>query len=260
MKRRFTYYLFAALLFAQCNAFAGNDTLVIAISKFDAKGADTVWLKHFAKNVRFINLYKLSLGQAMVKMKQCNALLLTGGEDVNPALYHKENEQSFCEEADKRRDSLETASVLMAMQMRIPVLGICRGEQIMNVTNGGSLITDIPHNLGTSVQHNTLNGKTASHTVKLDPNSRLYAIIKQDSGTVNSFHHQCVERTGADFKAAARTHDGVIEAIEFRDPQYFAIGVQWHPERMPISSPFAYNIGYQFILEAQRNVAAAKRY
>jgi len=254
------YYLLVVFLFIQQSSlYAGDDPLVIAISKFDSKGYDTVWLKHFTKNVRFVNLYKLPMREAMVQLKQSNALLVTGGEDVDPALYGKGNELKRCEEPDYRRDTLEIAAIKFAMQMQIPVLGICRGEQIMNVANGGTLIIDIPGDIGKSVQHNTLNKKPAMHMVRLDRASRLYNIIKQDSGIVNSFHHQCVERVAPGFTKAATTRDHIIEAIELNDFNRFVFGVQWHPEQLPANSPFAYNLGKAFIAEANRIVASRKK-
>ena len=257
---RYTKYctLFAVFLLHYTARADNNDTIVVAISKFDVNGRDTTWLKHYSKNIKFVNLYNLPIRDAITALKYSNALLVTGGEDVNPAWYNKASEKARCGTLDDRRDTLEISAISIATRLEIPILGICRGEQILNVANKGSLIIDIPTDIGTKVIHNTVKDKKAMHMVKLDKKSRLYSIILQDSGMVNSFHHQCVERVAPGYSRVARSNDGIPEAIESNDIDAFIFGVQWHPEQMPETSPFSHNIGKAFIHEASRNLGSKK--
>ncbi len=112
-----------------------------------------------------------------------------------------------------------------------PFLGICRGEQFLNVAFGGSLIQHLPEK--TTESHNV--GAYASlgevmHEVEIEPDSRLFTIINKDNITVNSGHHQAIDRVGEGLWVVARTKQGVIEAIEGVDKSQFLLGVQWHPE------------------------------
>ena len=98
-------------------------------------------------------MYGMTIDSALFILSTCQGLLLTGGEDVNPAFYGKLNELSKCEAIDNYRDSLELALINQALLVRMPVFGICRGEQILNVALGGTLLTDIPTDAGTKVAH-----------------------------------------------------------------------------------------------------------
>jgi len=157
----------------------------------------------------------------------CDAVLLTGGDDLDPASYGavSRNETNI---ADKRRLQFDLALAKAALQRRMPVFGICMGAQLLNVAAGGTLI----QHLETSDTHRQ--SKRASeivHDVTVSAGSRLAGIVGEGTLGVNSSHHQAIDKVAPGFTVVARDQDDVIEAIERAgDPLTFA--VQWHPERL----------------------------
>lgn len=154
-------------------------------------------------------------------------LLLTGGTDLNPALYGAPPGPAN-ETPDDPLDMLETRLLKEALDGDLPVLAICRGMQLFNVTHGGTLIQDLEN----SDKH-VVRGSDPSlpaHEVLVEPGTRLAAILGEGEHAVNSRHHQAVDRLGVGLRVSARSiPDGVIEGIERADRQ-FAVAVQWHPE------------------------------
>jgi putative glutamine amidotransferase len=216
----------------------------IAVSKLSTNYEK--WLLGADPDVVIINMYGMSVDSAMRVLTSCHGLLLTGGEDVNPAYYGKVNERSRCEEINGYRDTLEMALIQRAMMLRMPVFGICRGEQILNVALGGTLHTDIPTDMGTSVIHRCPPGSAdCLHSVTIDKESDLFEMTKVDKGIVNSYHHQAVDMVAPGMKVTARSENGVSEAIEREMPlgKSFVMGVQWHPEALKanpgLSKPLA---------------------
>jgi len=154
-------------------------------------------------------------------------LLLTGGTDLNPALYG-ETRHPESEEPDDARDQLENSLLAEALAADLPVLAICRGMQLFNVAHGGSLIQHL-HNHAAHVVRGADPGLPA-HDILVEPGTRLAAILGEGAHAVNSRHHQAVGRVGAGLRVSARSSsDGVIEAVERGDCR-FAVAVQWHPE------------------------------
>jgi gamma-glutamyl-gamma-aminobutyrate hydrolase PuuD len=154
-------------------------------------------------------------------------LVLSGGTDVNPARYG-EPPYAGNEPPDDELDALETSLLNEALAADLPVLAICRGMQLFNVTHGGTLI----QHLDNSAMHRVRGSDPAlpAHEILVAPDSRLAAILGPGVHAVNSRHHQAVERIGVGLRVAAKsTPDGVIEALE-RSDRAFALGVQWHPE------------------------------
>jgi putative glutamine amidotransferase len=140
-----------------------------------------------------------------------------------------------------------------AMENDIPLLGICRGHQILNVANNGSLIIDIPSDYDTTIVHR----KGGDHMVRIIEGTLLSDLILPDSGLVNSSHHQAVEDLAPGFRASAFAPDGIIEAIEPVDPYEhpFILGVQWHPEtlvRVSENHPFSMPILMRFVEEVHK--------
>ncbi len=159
----------------------------------------------------------------------CGGLLFTGGVDVHPALYGEEPLAS-CGEISPKRDEMELALLRLALDRELPVLGICRGIQLLNVGLGGTLWQDLPSQLGTQLCHSQRPPYDMTiHTVRLEEDSPLYALIGRRSYEVNSTHHQAVRELAPSLRAAARASDGVIEAV-WRPESRFFLGVQWHPE------------------------------
>jgi len=159
-----------------------------------------------------------------------DGLILSGGGDIDASLYGEESHPSV-ESYDLERDRYDIALVKLAVERQLPIFGICRGNQLINVAFGGNLIQDIPSQLSEStVNHNQEEAREiATHSIKIKPESRLYQIARAEQIMVNSFHHQSIKDIAPGFEAVARAEDGVIEAIESTEGKVI-LGVQWHPE------------------------------
>lgn len=162
-------------------------------------------------------------------------LLLTGGVDVDPARYGEAREATVTNvEAD--RDTFEFALLQAARDRVIPVFGICRGLQVMNVAFGGSLFQDIAAQMAGILEHTLATPPCGiAHEVWVSRGSRLWSLMQEkmadaDTCSVNSRHHQAVKRLAPGFEVTATAPDGVIEAIECANGTTFCLGVQWHPE------------------------------
>ena len=161
-----------------------------------------------------------------------DGLLLTGGGDIDAAEFHEENHPAV-HGVDTNRDKMELTLTRYALQKNIPVLGICRGLQVMNVALGGTLIQDIPDHLRTYVIHDdTPNSRqNLVHEVEIQQGTMLFRIVGTNRIGVNSFHHQAIKDLGKGLIKTAWADDGVIEAVELppKDARFF-LAVQWHPE------------------------------
>jgi putative glutamine amidotransferase len=165
--------------------------------------------------------------RAMVE--SLDGIILTGGNDPAPHLYGEEPLQGLGE-VEYERDLAELAVIKLAMELKKPILGICRGMQILNVACGGTLIQDIPSQVPGALQHAQKGSRQyGAHKVQLQPGFIAEALGKTEI-LVNTSHHQAVKEVAPGFKVTGTAADGVIEAIESLDGLY--IGVQWHPERM----------------------------
>lgn len=163
---------------------------------------------------------------------ELDAVILTGGGDVCPELYGEVPEPETASQ-DALRDRLEMAITRHALAIGMPVLGVCRGAQLLNVALGGSLRQHLHTRSGGVVHHPfSVPDERATHAVRVEPSSRLFGIVGRGDLEVNSTHHQAVARLGRGLRVAARAGDGVIEAIEHDDEARFIVAVQWHPEAM----------------------------
>lgn len=231
-------------------AYGQEGKLLIAISKTAPESHYVKLLRRAKADVQYINMYNVPFDSIDIILNKCGGLLLTGGNDVVPAIYGKDKEKNKCEDFDVRRDSLELKLIRAAIKNKMPVLGICRGEQILNVANGGSLFTDIPTDIGKKVSHR--NDTMAYHHVVVKEGTLLYKICGVKEGTVNSAHHQCADKVAGNFIVSAHADDGVVEAYELKDPEAkpFMLGVQWHPERLTEQNPLSTPIAVYFIKKA----------
>ena len=169
------------------------------------------------------------LGGTNRLMESLDGLILTGGVDIDPANYDQEP-LSDLGRVEPGRDRLELDLVRLALERGMPVLGICRGVQIINVALGGTLIQDIPAQAADSLQHAQKSPKSVnSHSVRVMAGSRFHGLIGADQVRVNSGHHQAVDRLASDLVAVGLAPDGIVEAVE-RPGSVFFMGVQWHPE------------------------------
>jgi len=157
-----------------------------------------------------------------------DGLLVTGGGDIDPELYG-ESRHPKCGMPNSDRDETEISAVQIAVEMGLPVFGICRGHQVLNVALGGTLIQDIPSLVPNHVTHTEEGNRRPLHCVDLVDETMLKDIECETSIMVNSIHHQAVKQLGKGLKVSARSEDGVIEAIESTDGKPI-MSVQWHPE------------------------------
>lgn len=177
-------------------------------------------------NIPFVLPLAHNREQADAAMAEMDALILTGGEDVDPRRYGEES-IGECVEVNSVRDTSDFCYAQAALEKGIRILAICRGEQLLNVALGGSLYQDLPSQYEDVMQHRqTIPAAQGSQTIYIEPGSRLRLMIGADTVRVNSFHHEAVKRLAPGLKAAAHAPDGVIEAYEGEN----IIGVQFHPE------------------------------
>jgi putative glutamine amidotransferase len=170
-----------------------------------------------------------------------DALLLTGGGDIDPALFGEDKHPSF-QQAEPGRDAAEIALVLQALATGLPVLAICRGVQVLNVALGGSLIQDIPSQLPMALNHRVPTPPNApAHEVHISAGTRLAALLglagEGGRRSVNSRHHQAPKRIGEGLIVSAIAEDAVAEALELAGHP-FCVGVQWHPENFVETGEF----------------------
>jgi putative glutamine amidotransferase len=171
---------------------------------------------------------------------ELDAFVLTGSPaDVAPAHFHAKRHPATVD-ADSARERTDFTLLEHALATNKPVLAICYGVQSLNVFLGGSLIQDIPSELGSTICHSPAEDETSEsaelpdpmHGVEFDA-GRLLGLSVVSRGDVNSSHHQSVHEPGHGLRITARAPDGVVEAVEWNDDSNWVVGVQWHPERMP---------------------------
>ncbi|MCC6934404.1 MAG: gamma-glutamyl-gamma-aminobutyrate hydrolase family protein [Candidatus Yanofskybacteria bacterium] len=211
-----------------------------------ALGGDRVGTLHFARAPYVWQLVERGIEPVLVSSlltsdmiarayAASDGLLCMGGGDLDARWYGHEN-HALNDRAEPERDMLELALIRMAIADRKPFLGICRGMQALAVAMGGSLyqhIPDIPgteeHGIGEGNGYDALLHRR-KHVVRIAPYTRVRSILGADEVHMNSGHHQAVASLGAGLREAGATADGVLEFIEHRDPGYFCVGVQGHPE------------------------------
>lgn len=168
---------------------------------------------------------------AKAVLDRLDGLLLSGGSDIDPTLYGQAPHPTS--QWKRERDDFELALTHGALERDVPVLAICRGQQVLNVAAGGTLVQDIPSQQPHAGPHypKGVDRWHIAHEVDVLPGTRLREILGQDVLAVNSFHHQAVDALAPGLRLAARGRDGIVEAIESPNHR-FVIGVQWHPEAM----------------------------
>jgi putative glutamine amidotransferase len=187
-------------------------------------------------------------------LEKCDALVLSGGGDLHPNLYGRVDALSLVKDVDDARDRFELSVVKQAIEVRVPILGICRGMQLVNVALGGTLIPDVRSAGYASHRKEQGLQEEARHAVSLRANTQLQAIAGRFDGEVNTNHHQAVDRSGTGLKPSAFSPDGLIEALEWEQPdgRPFLQLVQWHPERMAdFGNPLSEGLLRHFIHEVR---------
>jgi putative glutamine amidotransferase len=164
-----------------------------------------------------------------------DGVLFAGGEDVDPAFYGEQKKYDSVE-VSYDRDQFEMKLLEHALHRRLPILGICRGAQVINVGFGGTLYQDLAQDAAPEFEHRQTNaGKSRSdttHTVTVTEPGSLLAGAVAGSCRVNSMHHQAIKDLGRGLKVTAHSEDGLVEAVEAADDYPFLLAVQWHPEEI----------------------------
>ncbi|NLE77530.1 MAG: gamma-glutamyl-gamma-aminobutyrate hydrolase family protein [Chloroflexi bacterium] len=183
-----------------------------------------------------------------------DGLLLAGGEDVHPAFYRQEPHPALGK-VTAQRDHTELRLAALALEHCRPILGICRGIQLLNVASGGTLYQDLPAQRPEGAPHAFFYPNFArdhlSHTVALTLGSRLHGILTQATLPVNSMHHQGLHRLALGWRAVAHAPDGLVEAVE-APGHPFALGVQWHPEELTAHPDHGLKLFAAFVAACQR--------
>ncbi|CEK18953.1 gamma-glutamyl-gamma-aminobutyrate hydrolase family protein [Chthonomonas calidirosea] len=168
-----------------------------------------------------------------------DGLLLTGGADIDPTFYGQPRHEKLGE-VQPVRDATEIPLVQKAIERDLPIFGICRGIQTLNVALGGTLYQDLPSEFPSEIHHRQTDlgyrRSDFSHSITIEPDSRLAAIVGCTEMPVNSLHHQAVRDVAPGLRVVARAPDGVIEGLE-SDRHHFILAVQFHPEETAVHDP-----------------------
>jgi putative glutamine amidotransferase len=191
-----------------------------------------------------------------LRADEFDGILFTGGADVDPVYYHEERKYDNVH-IDSPRDKFELAWLERALHLRLPVLALCRGAQVVNVKFNGTLYQDLerdwaPESEDVPVVHHKQSEARCetTHTVTVtDPESRLAEVFR-GSSSVNSMHHQGIRVLGRGLKATAHAEDGLVEAVEIADGAAYLVAVQWHPEEL-VHIPEQKRLVQQFLAECR---------
>ena len=175
--------------------------------------------------------FEIPIKEMISFLNHIDGIMITGGGDIETQRYNGENHPKVYG-VEPLRDQFEIDLVLAAEKLKKPILGICRGIQVINVAMGGDLYSDIHDQVPGSIKHDWFPDfprDQLSHKVDISRGSLLNSIIDQTSLEVNSLHHQAIKKLSPKLTASAYSPDGIIEAVEINNHPFF-LGVQWHPE------------------------------
>jgi len=208
------------------------------------------WIRKADPSVEFEKLSPTIGNVEAVEM--IDGLLLTGGNDIDPDYYGRSDLRDLAKDINRQRDEFEFKVIRQALESDLPVLGVCRGMQVMNVALGGSLHVDLKSD-GFNDHSTQVNGGL-KHSIAIEPNSLLSGLAGGLEQQVNSYHHQAVDVLGRGLMQTANSSDGVIEAAEWssKEGMSFLLLVQWHPERtLGNEDKFSVNLAKIFLREVQ---------
>jgi putative glutamine amidotransferase len=208
----------------------------VAVPRWHSLSPDSVVNYH--ARLREVDLEPVDFTEPGRSVRECAGLLLTGGVDVDPALYG-ETPHPKTDPPQRERDEFELALLREAMAASLPIFAICRGMQLLNVCFGSSLLQHIE---GDAHRADAVTNESSWHDVTLTPGTRLRALLGGERVRVNSRHHQAVtpERLAPGLRIAALSDDGLVEAVEVADSSALSIlAVQWHPERVEDNEAFS---------------------
>lgn len=191
--------------------------------------------------------------------ERLDAVLLPGGGDINPTRYNAEPDETLYEISDER-DEMEISMAQWAIEDDLPIFGICRGIQVLNVAMGGSLTQDIPSKIDTNLRHSIKFPEEPRHTILhdviIEKDSRLSHILGDNTQVaVNSLHHQSIRDVAPNATITAKATDGIVEGIELTD-KHFVLAVQWHPEDLVDNDTRMQNLFDAFVQAASERLQA----
>ncbi|MBS9775490.1 MAG: gamma-glutamyl-gamma-aminobutyrate hydrolase family protein [Fusobacterium sp.] len=182
------------------------------------------------------------------QVKILDGLVLSGGFDIDPKFYNEEPLEKLGD-LYPERDEFELKLIKYALKYKVPMLGICRGFQLLNVAFGGNLYQDISYRPNSFIKHcQDAKPEDCTHSIEIEKKSLFFEIAnQQENERVNSYHHLALKDVAKDFKVVATAKDGIVEAIEYANDEQYILGVQFHPEMMFQTNNFAKNIFKNFI-------------
>ena len=206
-----------------------QEKITIILSK--ASSNYIKWIED--ENVIILDAYTIKNTDSILVV--ADGIILTGGEDINPLEYYDTSNIKVCGKINFSRDTLERKLFDFAFKNKLPLVGVCRGMQMMNVASGGTLYGDIPTEIGTTVVHR--NNGEVMHEIALSCENIKYINLifplLKDTFLVNSWHHQGLKDISQNLNVIARSYDGLPEAVVMNDSVHpFMIAVQFHPERL----------------------------
>lgn len=217
----------------------------IILSKASEKYIE--WIKN--ENIIILDAYTIRNTDSILQLS--DGIILTGGEDINPLEYNDTTNIKVCGPINYKRDTLERKLFDFAFENKIPLIGVCRGMQMMNVASGGTLYGDLPTEIGTKVIHR--NKGEVNHQIVLCDSSTLIFPIDTDTIMVNSWHHQGLKKMPEHLRVIARSFDGLPEAVVMhKNIHPFMIAVQFHPERLEKNNPIHLRMRSSFFKEINK--------
>tara|TARA_B110000008_G_scaffold218828_1_gene218619 strand:- start:54 stop:809 length:756 start_codon:yes stop_codon:yes gene_type:complete len=240
------FTLFLLFCVASCDK---NNKKTIILSKSSDNYIN--WIE--SRDIIIIDAYNISNIDSILNL--ADGIILTGGEDIYPLMYNDTNNIKLCGEFDFRRDTLEKKLFDYAFNNKLPLIGVCRGMQMMNVASGGTLFGDLPTEIGDSIMHRN-NGEVMHNIMVTNNNIDNISMIFPVNGKVlpkkhffkvNSWHHQGLKEIAENIIVIAESYDGLPEAVVINKKVHpFMIGVQFHPERLGKYNPIHVNMRDKF--------------
>ena len=224
--KKHTLICFALLFFLGCHNHKKKHVILSKASSNYVK-----WIEE--EGVIILDAYTIKNTDSILRL--ADGIILTGGEDINPLEYKDTVNLKLCGPINFFRDTLERKLFDFAFENKIPLIGVCRGMQMMNVASGGTLYGDIPTEIGTQVLHR--NYGEVMHEIALSSDNvdyiKLIFPLDKDTFLVNSWHHQALKKIAKPIKVIAKSFDGLPEAVVIdKEVHPFMIAVQFHPERL----------------------------
>jgi len=251
---RLLFFSLFALFFVGCTQHEQPFTIAVSYITGNPEESNYIkWLKSVDPEMNYFVMNNVPNDSVVIIFDHCSGLLLTGGEDVYPGRYGQPEDTVNCGEINYYRDTLEFLLIDLAIKNKVPVMGVCRGQQILNVGMGGSLIVDIPSEFHTQIYHRCEDWQNCYHEVNVIKNSLLSKISGIEKEKVTTNHHQAVKRLAEHFRVMATSNDGLIESIGWKNPvgKPYLMAVQWHPERMDSTNMLSRPLAEKFLNESR---------